>query len=253
MRSRPRYTSVFADRATSESSENSSPERMLDDDQEMMTIADDSQTSIGELTGFRNMTVSPRQSLRKLPLSPVHRLPPELLMAIFSKLASPVDLRSCMLVSKQWANCSVELLWQRPYLADFRQYQALVKALLSDKAFFAYPQLIRRLNLNFIADKVNDGSLKPLNRCTRLERLTLTNCSQLTDMPLMEILERNPRIQALDLSQLEGITDRTLKVVAENCPRLQGLNLAGCKKVTDESLIPLSENRRMLRRVRVHM
>lgn len=225
---------------------------MLDEDHEMMTIADDSQTSIGELTGFRNMTVSPGQSFRKVPLNPVDRLPPELLMAIFSKLASPVDLRSCMLACKQWATCSVELLWQRPYLADFRQYQALVTALLSEQAFFDYPQLVRRLNLNFIAEMVNDGSLEPLTRCTRLERLTLTNCSQLTDHPLMEILERNSRLQALDLSQLEGITDRSMMVVADNCPRLQGLNLAGCKKVTDESLIPLSENRKMLRRLKLN-
>jgi F-box and leucine-rich repeat protein GRR1 len=224
---------------------------MIDED---IIRNDDSQTSIGELTGFRNMTVSPSQSVKKRTpkLSPVYWLPPELLMAIFSKLSSPVDLRACMLVSKQWANCSVELLWHRPYFAEFKKYQAMVTALLSDNAFFAYPQLIRRLNLNFIADKVNDGSMKPLTRCTRLERLTLTNCSRLTDSPLMEILECNPRIQALDLSQLENITDQSMEAVAKNCPRLQGLNIAGCKNVTDLSMIPLSENRRMLRRVSFH-
>lgn len=244
-----RETSVFADRAQSESSSGSSPERMLDDDQDtLMTINDDSQTSIGELTGFRNMTVSPSQK-PVLPVSPVHRLPPELLMAIFSKLSSPVDLRACMLVTKQWANCSVELLWQRPYIAEFKKYQAMIDALLAEAAFFAYPQLIRRLNLNFIADLVNDGSMEPMTRCTRLERLTLTNCSQLTDSPLMKILERNPRIQAVDFSQLEHITDLTMMALAENCPRLQGLNLAGCKNVTDVSLVPLSQNRRILKRV----
>lgn len=224
---------------------------MIDED---IIRNDDSQTSIGELTGFRNMTVSPSQSVKKRTpkLSPVYWLPPELLMAIFSKLSSPVDLRACMLVSKQWANCSVELLWHRPYFAEFKKYQAMVTALLSDNAFFAYPQLIRRLNLNFIADKVNDGSMKPLTRCTRLERLTLTNCSRLTDSPLMEILECNPRIQALDLSQLENITDQSMEAVAKNCPRLQGLNIAGCKNVTDLSMIPLSENRRMLRRLKLN-
>lgn len=220
---------------------------MLDEDQDIMMINDDSQTSIGELTGFRNMTVSPLLKPAQ-PLSPVHKLPPELLIAIFSKLTSPVDLRSCMLVSKQWANFSVELLWQRPYFAEFKKYQAMVTALQSGGAF-AYPQLIRRLNLSFIADKVNDGSLTPLTRCTRLERLTLTNCSALTDSPLKQILEANPRLQALDLSHLENITDASLAVVAGNCPRLQGLNLAGCKGITDGSLVPLSKGRRMLRRV----
>lgn len=250
MRTRQR-TFLYPELPVSESSSSSSPERQLDEeDQDLMRIDDDSQTSITELTGFRNMTVSPCEIAKAhTPRSPVYLLPPELLMAVFGKLQSPVDLRTCMLVSKQWASCSVELLWHRPYFAQFSKYQTMVTSLLSDKAFFSYPQLIRRLNLNFIADMVNDGSMQPLTRCTRLERLTLTNCQLLTDSPLMDILRRNPRIQALDLSQLESITDATLQVVAENCPRLQGLNIAGCKQITDRSMMPLSVGRRMLRRV----
>lgn len=246
---RPPVESIFHGRATSESSSGSSPDRILDDDQDtLMSINDDSQTSIGDLTSFRDMTVSPSIKPAR-PLSPVHHLPPELLMAIFSKLSSPLDLRRCMLVSKQWSNCSVELLWQRPYITRFDSFEIMIKALLAESAFFSYPQLIRRLNLNFIADLVNDGSMEPMTRCTRLERLTLTNCKQLTDSPLMKILERNPRIQAVDFSLLENITDNTMMALADNCPRLQGLNLAGCKNVTDLSLVPLSMNRSILKRV----
>ena len=245
MRSRQRSV---PNRTGSGSSSSSSPERILDDDRDIMMINDDSQTSIGDLTGFRDMTVSPSQKQTQ-PLSPVYRLPPEILMSVFNKISSPADLRSCMLVSKQWASCSVELLWHRPYLAEFRKYELMVKTLMAEAGFFMYPQLIRRLNLNFIADKISDGSMVPLVRCTRLERLTLTNCSRLTDRYLVEILENNQRIQALDLSQLESITDKSMQTVADNCPRLQGLNIAGCKLITDASLIPLSENRRMLRRV----
>lgn len=246
MRTRQRSSSARYPDA-SESSSSSSPEPMPDAEDCLMSINDDSQTSIGELTNFRNMTVSPTR--REGKPSPVRRLPPELLIAIFSKLSSPVDLRACILVSKQWAGCSVELLWHRPYFAEFKKYQAMVAALVSVNSFFSYAHLIKRLNLNFIADKVNDGSMKPLALCKRLERLTLTNCSRLTDSSLTEILACNPRIQALDLSQLEHITDLSLKVVADNCMRLQGLNIAGCKAITDASLIPLSENRKMLRRV----
>jgi F-box and leucine-rich repeat protein GRR1 len=251
MRSRQRSSSAVPNRTGSGSSSCSSPERILDDDQDIMMINDDSQTSIGDLTGFRDMTVSPSQACQKQtqPPSPVYRLPPEILMSVFNKISSPADLRNCMLVSKQWASCSVELLWHRPYLAEFRKYELMVRALMAERGFFMYPQLIRRLNLNFIADKINDGSMDPLVRCTRLERLTLTNCSRLTDHPLVKILENNQRIQALDLSQLESITDKSMQTVADNCPRLQGLNIAGCKLITDASLIPLSENRRMLRRV----
>lgn len=154
-----------------------------------------------------------------------------------------------MLVSRNWANCSVELLWNRPSFAEFIKYQAMVSAIQSDTACFKYAQLIKRLNLTFIAEEVNDGSMKPLVLCTKLERLTLTNCTNLTDSPLMEIFASNPRIQALDLSQLGSITDISLSVVAERCHRLQGLNIAGCKRVTDASLVPLSQNCKFLRRV----
>jgi F-box and leucine-rich repeat protein GRR1 len=233
-----------------ESSDSSSgPEQTLDEDADMMMNADDSNTSIGDLVGFKRMTVSPSSGVRLKPYSPIYTLPPELLIAIFRKLSSPVDWRNTMLVSRQWASLAVELLWQRPYFCEFKNYQAMVMAIESKNAFFDYPQLIRRLNLTFIADKINNGSLIPLQKCTRLERVTLTNCTNLTDSPLKDILAANPRIQALDLSQLEGITDETLLTVAENCPRLQGLNLMGCKGITDASLIPLSKNRRILRRV----
>lgn len=189
------------------------------------------------------------QALRELPLPPVYRLPPELLIAIFSKVSSLLDLRSCMLVSRNWANCSVELLWHRPSFAEFVKYKAMVSAIQSETACYKYAQLIKRINLTFIAGEVNDGSMKPLVLCTKLERLTLTNCTNLTDSPLMEIFASNPRIQALDLSQLGSITDISLKVVAERCHRLQGLNIAGCKRVTDASLVPLSQNCKFLRRV----
>lgn len=154
-----------------------------------------------------------------------------------------------MLVSRQWANCSVELLWHRPSFDEFIKYQTMVAAIQNENACYKYAQLIKRLNLTTIAGKVSDGSMKPLVHCTKLERLTLTNCTNLSDTPLMEIFASNPRIQALDLSQLHSITDISLKVVAERCPRLQGLNIAGCKRVTDASLVPLSENCKFLRRV----
>lgn len=251
MRQRP---SIFSGRNEGvpggESSDSSSgPEQTLDEDADMTMNADDSNTSIGDLVSFKRMTVSPPSGARLKPFSPIYTLPPELLIAIFRKLSSPVDWRNTMLVSRQWASLAVELLWQRPYFCEFKNYQAMVMAIESKNAFFDYPQLIRRLNLTFIADKINNGSLIPLQKCTRLERVTLTNCTNLTDSPLKDILAANPRIQALDLSQLEGITDETLLTVAENCPRLQGLNLMGCKGVTDASLIPLSKNRRILRRV----
>ena len=154
-----------------------------------------------------------------------------------------------MLVSRQWANCSVELLWHRPHFSDFKKYEAMVAAIQDQNAFYPYPQLIKRLNLTPIAMEANDGSMKPLGLCTKLERLTLTGCMNLTDSPLMEILASNPRIQALDMSQLQNITDISINVVVQHCPRLQGLNVAGCRRITDASMVPLSQHCKLLRRV----
>ncbi|KAL7269795.1 SCF ubiquitin ligase complex subunit [Rhizina undulata] len=241
------------------SSSSSSPERMEQEDSDgFMGRLDDSYSSIGELTNFRNMTVSPtsksganRKPKSPRKIGPISKLPQELLIAIFGKIGSPLDLRSCMLVSKLWTDCCVELLWHRPYFSNFKRYQAMAAALSAESPFYTYAQLIRRLNLTFIANEVNDGTMEPLTHCTRLERLTLMNCSKLTDSPLMEILKSNPRMQALDLSQLELITDLSLNVIANNCPRLQGLNVAGCKLITDASLIPISLNCKYLRRLKL--
>jgi F-box and leucine-rich repeat protein GRR1 len=235
------------------SSSSSSPERFAGDEADCyMSNPDDSHSSIAELTGFRNMTVSPVEKmglLRKSAAAPVNRLPPELLIAIFSKITSLVDLRSCMLVSRQWANCSVELLWHKPHFGEFKKYEAMVAAIQDPRACYKYSHLIKRLNLSPIAKEANDGSMKPLGLCTKLERLTLNNCVHLTDSPLMDILASNPRIQALDMSQLQNITDISIGVVAQTCSRLQGLIIAGCKRVTDASMVPLSQNCKLLRRV----
>ncbi|KAG0125837.1 hypothetical protein HOY82DRAFT_492427 [Tuber indicum] len=251
--------------STSNSSSSSSPERFTNDAGPdcFLSNPDDSHSSIAELTDFRNMTVSPIEKMASLrkphphqqqqqPLSPVNRLPPELLIAIFSKITSLVVLKTCMLVSRQWADCSVELLWHRPHFGEFTKYEAMVAAIQDENAFYKYSQLIKRLNLTPISAKANDGSMKPLGLCTKLERLTLTNCVNLTDSPLMEILAGNPRIQALDMSQLYNISDLSINVVAQNCPRLQGLNVAGCKRITDASMVPLSENCKFLRRLKLN-
>ncbi|KAH0607094.1 uncharacterized protein H6S33_003082 [Morchella sextelata] len=263
-RSRPEPVIVSA---STSSSSSSSPEHFTcnDDGSNDFVMVPDDNVSLAALTEFRNMTVSPtdkltvthkqlsHQNIQHVSSTPsAYRLPPELLIAIFSKVSSVVDLRSCMLVSRQWANCSVELLWHRPSFDEFIKYQNMVKAVEDVNATYKYAQLIKRLNLTTIAGKISDGSMEPLVKCTKLERLTLTNCSHLTDLPLQKIFDNNPRIQALDLSQLHSITDNALLAVAKNCPRLQGLNIAGCKRVTDTSLIPLSERCKSLRRLKLN-
>jgi len=234
----------------SESSSSSSPERAgYDDTDFFMAQANDSQSSIGVST-FREMTVSPSTE-REHRLSPVSRLPPELLIAIFSKVGSTMDLKNCMLVSKTWARNSVDLLWHRPLCNDWKHLLNVVASVRKTDGFFAYFDLVKRLNLSQIHEQISDGTVQPFIHCKRIERLTLTNCKRLTDSGVSALIKGNRSLLALDISFLESVTDHTLLTVADNCVRLQGLNITGCVKVTDDSLVPVSENCRHVKRVSI--
>lgn len=243
LRSRP--SARFSSDVPSDTSTSTSPERAVDDDTDFFTQANDSQSSIGVAT-FREINVNDDSDLF---IPPIGRLPPELLISIFSKLSSPADMLSCMLVCQKWASNCVGILWHRPACNRFENLCSVVASVGKEDSLFPYADLIKRLNLSALTEKVSDGTVLPFTQCKRIERLTLTNCSKLTDKGVSDLVEGNRHLQALDVSELRSLTDHTLLTVAKNCPRLQGLNITGCAKVSDESLITVSENCRQLKRV----
>jgi len=238
-----------AERRSGYSSSVDSPERPLnedlDDNDFFNQNTNDSQTSIvdddDQLGRFREMSVSQQ--------SRSNYLPPEILIAVFSRLTSPQDLRNCMFVCKFWARCAVELLWLRPYVLEWSSLLSLVQVIQRPNPLFHYANLIKRLNLTSLSDNLNDGTMIPLAICSRLERLTLTSCSKVTDGGLMGVLANNPRLLALDLSGLPDVTDVSMDIVAQKCKRLQGLNITSCVKVTDASMTKVAENCTQLKRV----
>lgn len=229
-----------------ESSSSSSPERAVDDDNDFFMLdANDSQSSVC-VGGFRDLRVD--NDLDALP--PIYRLPPELLIAIFSRLSSTSDLLSCLKVSRSWATNCVGILWHRPLCNSLDNLTLIATSITNWDSYFPYYDLVKRLNLTALNSKINDGTVISFVKCKRIERLTLTNCSMLTDKGISDLVEGNRQLQALDVSELRALTDHTLAVVARNCPRLQGLNITGCLKITDESLITLAGSCRQLKRVR---
>ncbi|KAI9843324.1 MAG: SCF ubiquitin ligase complex subunit [Sclerophora amabilis] len=249
--SRSRRAQRVSTDPTSESSSSSSPERAGYDDTDFFTAqANDSQSSIGAST-FREMTVSPATE-RERQVSPVSRLPAELLISVFAKLSSPTDMRNCMLVCKIWARNSVDILWHRPLCNSWKNLLNVVTSVRKQDSYFAYYDLVKRLNFSSLSDQVSDGSIVPLAGCKRVERLTLTNCTKLSDSGVMALINGNRSLLALDISGLELISDHTLMTVAENCSRLQGLNITGCKQVTDKSLIAVSENCPSIKRLKLN-
>ncbi len=238
-----------ASTSTSASSSSSSPERAAyDDDTDFFTAQrNDSESSIG-VSSLRDMTVSPSQE-REHRISPISRLPPELLIGVFTKLSSSMDLRSCMLVSKTWSRNSVDLLWHRPLCNSWPNLLSVTKSIQQPDGYYPYNALVKRLNLSNLHDQINDGTVKPFMLCKRIERLTLTGCIKLTDGGVCSLINGSRSLLALDITGLDAITDHTLKAVSGNCGRLQGLNITDCSKVTDESLVAVAENCRFLKRV----
>ncbi|KAJ5677709.1 uncharacterized protein N7477_003342 [Penicillium maclennaniae] len=230
---RPLPRARVSSEAPSETSSSTSPERAADDDTDFfMAQANDSQSSIG-ITNFRDSHV---QSSRSAPVPPIGRLPPEILIAIFSKLVSPSTCETaCSCVAT-----GLQTQW------------SVTSTLGAPDSLFTYGDLIKRLNLSALTEEVSDGTVAPFTQCKRVERLTLTNCSKLTDKGVSELVEGNRHLQALDVSELRELTDHTLYAVSRNCPRLQGLNITGCSKVTDDSLLIISQNCRQIKRLKLN-
>ncbi|KAE8398658.1 hypothetical protein BDV37DRAFT_275948 [Aspergillus pseudonomiae] len=246
---RSRQPARFSSEAPSESSSSSSPDRNADDDTDFFTAqANDSQSSVGGIATSRDVHAQNEQYV----LPPIGRLPPEILIAIFAKLSSPADMLSCMLVCRGWAANCVGILWHRPSCSNWVNMKSITTTVGKEDSFFSYSDLIKRLNLSALMAEVSDGTLVPFAQCNRIERLTLTNCSKLTDKGVSDLVEGNRHLQALDVSDLRSLTDHTLYTVARNSPRLQGLNITNCIKVTDDSLIVVSENCRHIKRLKLN-
>lgn len=246
----PIHTRNFSTVSADSDSSISTPDREdVDDTNFFMTQVNDSQSSLGMAV---RESSSPMDREREHRLTPISKLPPELLIAIFTKLTSTGDLRNSMLVCYNWALNTVGILWHRPLCNNWNNLTNVVGALnFSNPSFFPYHDLVRRLNLSALSSKVNDGTVMPFAACKRVERLTLTNCSGLTDLGVSRMVEGNKHLQALDVTELEALTDRTIFTLADNCPRLQGLNITNCSLITDDSLIAVSETCRQLKRVRL--
>ena len=233
----------------SDASSASSQERVPDDAEEDSVIdgGNDSQSSLS--VSFQEMELDSIEYERRRRVSPISRLPAELLISVFSKLSSPGQIKTCMLVCKSLATNSGDLLWHRPSTSCWKHLLNVMHTARKTNGFFAYHDLIRRLNLGALKEEVSDGTLQPLSICKRIERLTLPGCRMLTDLSVAEVIEGNRALLAVDVSELELITDKSLFAIANNCYKLQGLNITSCKGVTDMSLVAVAKNCRRVKRV----
>ncbi|KAL2146635.1 hypothetical protein VTI28DRAFT_3134 [Corynascus sepedonium] len=243
-------------RGSRTSSSSSSPAPPDHEESDFFLAGNDSQSSLG-VPNFQDMQVIDDECL-----PPVHRLPNEILIAVFAKLSSSSDLLHVMLTCKRWARNAVDILWHRPSCSTWEKYQIICQTLSLEHPYFSYRDFVRRLNLAALANKVNDGSVQPLAECTRVERLTLTGCSNLTDSGLIALVKNNSHLYSLDVSSpsttapgpvmRDHITEASIDAITENCPRLQGLNISGCQRVSNVSLVRLAQRCRYLKRLKLN-
>lgn len=230
------------------SSSTNSPAPADNEESDFFLVNNDSQSSLGVVPNLQDMQVADSECLPT-----VAALPSEILISIFSRINDPKELLNCMLTCKRWARNVVEILWHRPSCTTWGKHSSICTTLGLEQPFFTYTDFIKRLNLAALAEGVNDGSVMPLAVCTRVERLTLTNCHSLTDVGLIPLVRSSQHLLALDISGDSHITEASVLAIAENCHRLQGLNISGCRQVSNESLAQLAESCRFLKRVRVFL
>ncbi|KAH3686916.1 hypothetical protein WICPIJ_002077 [Wickerhamomyces pijperi] len=183
----------------------------------------------------------------------INKLPPEVLLLIFSQIPHKPDLVPLLTVCRKWGDLVVELLWFRPSLTDKRAVAGIkeVMSLERSSTYWDYRRYIRRLNLSFVVQKVDDHFLHLFEGCTNLERLTLVNCSGLTHTPIVGILQGCSKLQSVDMTGVKDITDDIFNALAENSPRLQGLYAPQCPQITNGAFLNIVRNCNMLKRVKV--
>ncbi|KAK4153064.1 hypothetical protein C8A00DRAFT_34246 [Chaetomidium leptoderma] len=248
-------TTRQAQRDSRSTSSSSSPVPPDNEESDFFLVANDSQSSLG-VPNIQDMQVADDECL-----PPVHRLPNEILIATFAKLTSSSDLLHIMLTCKRWARNAVDILWHRPSCSTWEKHESICQTLSLENPSFAYRNFVRRLNLAALAENINDGSVMPLAGCTRVERLTLTGCSNLTDTGLIALVSNNSHLYSLDVSLpsssadavlRDHITEASIDAITENCPRLQGLNISGCHRISNQSLVRLAHRCRYIKRLKLN-
>jgi F-box and leucine-rich repeat protein GRR1 len=184
-------------------------------------------------------------------LSPMARLPAEILIHVFKHVHAVKDLLAVLYVCRTWCECSVELLWHKPAFTKAKTLEKMALRIDSPDQTFTYASFIRRLNFLSLGKELRDRTFTILARCDRLERLTLVNCEHISAEALNQVLPCFANLVAIDLTGVGNTSNTAIVGLATAAQRLQGINLAGCKRVSDRGILALANHCPLLRRVKL--
>lgn len=85
-------------------------------------------------------------------------------------------------------------------------------------------------------NKISDVSLKYGLKFVELQKLSLSNCQQISLVGIEQMVHDCPSIKILDLSDCENINDKAIQSITINLTRLRALHINGCSQLTDHTL-----------------
>ncbi|XP_041983769.1 S-phase kinase-associated protein 2 [Aricia agestis] len=207
-----------------------------------------------------------------------HRLPDEVILAVFRWLPK-LTLSHCMLVCKRWYRLACdETLWQRLDLGNKTISKDSIGRILARKPVIVRlasseigpwrpltvtPSRVQYLDLSMCG--VDGGTLERLlqacpalrklslenlrltetcqtliGKCSNMETLNLTMTQGITADGLTEILQGCTSLQSLNISWANLCEEALLALVSLLPPKIQRLNISGTRILTDECVSALA-------------
>jgi len=220
-----------------------------------------------------NGTTTAAAAQRTRRLSPIDRLPPELLIHIFRQLTDTSHLYACLFVSSLWCQCVVEFLWLKPHLstqASLLSFLSVLKPGFNPNApTSGVPDEAGELGLGSSEGPVNgrrksrehvrmpaivdaaaadlssgkgkkkewEEAVEPLFPYTRfVRRLNLAGVTEEMQDAHFMCLEACTRLERLTLNGCIHLTDASLSTVIAHMHQLVALDLTGVIDVTDATI-----------------
>ncbi|WWC85522.1 uncharacterized protein L201_000386 [Kwoniella dendrophila CBS 6074] len=200
------------------------------------------------------------------------KLPPEILIQILRLLPKNKDLLSALLVSRSWCLCTFSLLWTKPQITSVETLIDIVRVISSDvddlslsssitgtmnktkekkSTLLPYALTIKRLHLNQISNYLNDDLFLEFSRLKNLERLTISNCQNISTNTLIHVIRELNELTSIDCSNLNTtVNDLVVQELSYSAKNLQAINLSECKLLGDDGVLALAKGCKLLRRAK---
>ncbi|KAG0044367.1 SCF ubiquitin ligase complex subunit [Gryganskiella cystojenkinii] len=159
-------------------------------------------------------------------------VPSEVVLHIFRFLSAPQDIRTSILVCKQWCLCGIEMLWSRPAMVNMSVVERLCKTL----SIGTVEQVIH-MDQDQDQQEQEDESQKQEGKDEDSNQSTPTSTTSSEAMTYTTtVFPYQDYVRRLNFSFLgQDLTDTCL-VRFSTCTRLERLLLPGCINTTEHGL-----------------